>query len=129
MSRGLPRIPSAAIFFFVNGFRRIIKWLTVLTFVLEVLNPSTAFVREQVNPNPKQKYSKIEKRTAQEQATPLEAATPEAPDEDEFLTCSATLPQEAFPPQLYGTQESIEIVDAGAARMLVGSIQRPPSRG
>lgn len=98
----------------------------LLVFALEVLNPSTAFVREQPKPLTKSKRAKLEKTVSQQNQATLESSAFDT-DED-YLSCSALLPATPAQLALEATEQVIAAHSRGAPQDFLRSIQRPPSR-
>lgn len=110
------------------GFYRVFKWMFMLMFLVEVINPSTKFVREQPNPFPFQKTAKFEKKVLQEQQEQGDAESPESPDGEDFLACSAIIPATTFSPQPHGSGHSVALRTEDPPQGIHRSIHRPPSR-
>ena len=109
------------------GFYRVIRIITVIAFMLEVVNPSTTFVREH-KPISRQKLSKIEKKAQEQSKTDQTDDTiPESNDDDDYLACSAVLPSLPAQPKPLSSEQSLFPLTYGSPREFVSNIHRPPS--
>jgi hypothetical protein len=107
-------------------FERIIKWITVLAFVVEIISPATTFVRENVSSSSHHKNTaKIEKSNPNTQP---DDSNSDSPDDDGYLACSAVVP--AFfslaKPNLI--ERTFVHVTISHPQTQTESIQRPPAR-
>lgn len=111
------------------SFYRFFPLLVALTFLLEVVNPSTTFVREHFGPVPKQKIAKTGKEVVQNELPPSDLQSSESHDEDteDYLSSSAVLTSIAFHSQPYGVESAIVLLIDEPPQSLIGSIHRPPS--
>lgn len=109
---------------------RLFPALVLFSFVVEILNPSTTFVREQPKRGRSPKSAKIERMTeahAQGQEDAGKTATPE-PDDGDYLAGSAILAPTAFSAPLPLIEPALPVPGEHASPGFFRQVQRPPAR-
>jgi hypothetical protein len=109
------------------GFHRVIKLMILFAFFVEVVNPTTTFVREQVNPVYAQKITKIEKKAPQQIEEPSDVQGSDSQNDEDYLSCSAVLPLNVFPPRPLSFVLSLALVTEVSIQEILQPIHRPPS--
>ncbi len=111
------------------GFHRLLQWFVMFTFLVEVVSPTTTFVREQVNPVQKKKVVKVEKQTSVGSSEQSDSNRSDSTDsDDDYLACSAILPSMAFHPQPFLRELALTPLTSEPTQAAISSILKPPSR-
>lgn len=97
---------------------RALQWLILIAFVLEVVNPTTSFVRE---------HAKAGKQIQQKAEAPPSLDSTDLDDEsDDFLAASAILPAVALPTHPNFTKQKLSLSAHRPLQAEMASIQKPP---
>jgi len=111
----------------VMSFQSAVKCIVLLAFMLEVVHPTTTFVRENSAPLSTIKIAKTQV-TGSQTARNVEQAKDVIEQDENYLSCSAILPSPCLSPELVILEQLFASLNEGSPQDSDRSIQRPPSR-